>query len=67
MAWLRGLLRELAGQGRAVLLSSHVLSEVEQTVDRVAIVHEGRLRYAGPLDGLSGSLESAFLDITGTR
>jgi ABC-2 type transport system ATP-binding protein len=67
MAWLRGLLRGLAGQGRAVLLSSHVLSEVEQTVDRVAIVHEGRLRYAGPLDGLSGSLESAFLDITGTR
>ena len=65
--WMRGFLRTLAGQGRTILVASHVLSEVEQTVDRVAIVHEGRLRYAGPLDGLSGSLESAFLDITGTR
>jgi ABC-2 type transport system ATP-binding protein len=64
MSWLRGLLRELAGQGRAVVLSSHVLSEVAQTVDQVAIVHSGRLRYAGPLAGLSGSLESAFLDLT---
>jgi len=67
MAWLRGMLRDLAGQGRAVLLSSHVLSEVEQTVDRVAIIHEGRLRYAGQLDGLNGSLETAFLDLTGPR
>ncbi len=64
MAWLRGLLRTLAEQGRAILLSSHVLSEVAQTVDQVAIVHEGRLRYAGPLSGLGGSLESAFLDLT---
>jgi len=67
MAWLRSLLRDLAAQGRAVLLSSHVLSEVAQTVDRVAIVHEGRLRYAGRLDELDGSLESAFLDITSNR
>jgi ABC-2 type transport system ATP-binding protein len=67
MAWLRGMLRDLAKEGRAVLLSSHVLAEVAQTVDRVAIIHEGRLRYSGPLDGLSGSLESAFLDLTGTR
>jgi ABC-2 type transport system ATP-binding protein len=67
IAWLRSLLKDLAVQGRAILLSSHVLSEVAQTVDRVAIVHEGRLRYDGPLDGLEGSLESAFLDITGTR
>lgn len=67
MAWLRGMLRDLAKEGRAVLLSSHVLAEVAQTVDRVAIIHEGRLRYSGPLDGLGGSLESAFLDLTGTR
>ncbi len=42
--WLRGFLRHLAHeQGRTVLVSSHLLSEVEQTVDRVVIVGAGRL------------------------
>ncbi len=70
MAWLRGLLRDLAGQGRTVLVSSHVLAEVAQTADRVIVVHAGALRYAGPLHELSGpaggfdALESAFLRLT---
>jgi ABC-2 type transport system ATP-binding protein len=68
ISWLRALLRGLAAQGRAVLISSHVLSEVEQTADDVVIIHEGRLRYAGALDGLDGeSLESAFLTLTGAK
>jgi ABC-2 type transport system ATP-binding protein len=67
MAWLRGLLRQLAADGRTILISSHVLSEVAQTVDHVVIVHEGQLRFAGPLDGLGGdSLETAFLNLTST-
>jgi ABC-2 type transport system ATP-binding protein len=41
--WLRDLLRSLAAEGRTVLVSSHVLSEVAQTVDRVVIIHRGRL------------------------
>jgi ABC-2 type transport system ATP-binding protein len=67
MAWLRGLLRTLAGQGRTVVVSSHVLAEVAQTVDRVVIVHKGQLRYAGALDDLADpgtSLEAAFLRLT---
>jgi ABC-2 type transport system ATP-binding protein len=68
MAWLRGVLRDQAARGRAVLISSHVLSEVAQTVDQIVIIHEGRLRYAGPLDNLGGdSLEAAFLDLTTAR
>jgi ABC-2 type transport system ATP-binding protein len=68
IAWLRKLLRELAAHGRAILVSSHVLSEVSQTVDQVVILHEGRLRYAGDLDGLGGdSLEKAFLGLTGSE
>jgi ABC-2 type transport system ATP-binding protein len=68
MAWLRGLLRGLAAQGRTVVISSHVLSEVAQTVDQVVIINGGRLRYAGRLDGLGGeSLEAAFLDLTAAR
>jgi ABC-2 type transport system ATP-binding protein len=63
MAWLRGLLRDLADEGRTILISSHVLSEVAQTVDQVVIINQGRLRFAGPLDGL-GDLEAAFLRLT---
>jgi ABC-2 type transport system ATP-binding protein len=68
MAWLRGVLRELAAGGRTVLISSHVLAEVAQTVDRVVILHAGRLRFAGPLPELTRageSLEAAFLRLTG--
>ncbi|MEV0288513.1 ATP-binding cassette domain-containing protein [Kribbella sp. NPDC050820] len=63
MAWLRGLLRDLADEGRTILVSSHMLSEVAQTVDQVVIINEGRLRFAGPLEGL-GDLEASFLRLT---
>ncbi|HUZ68733.1 MAG TPA: ABC transporter ATP-binding protein [Candidatus Saccharimonadales bacterium] len=56
IVWLRGLLRHFADvDGRSVLISSHVLSEVEQTVDRVVIIAKGRLIYAGRLDDLEGA------------
>ena len=68
IAWLRELLRKQAAEGRAILVSSHVLSEVAQTVDQVVIVHQGQLRFAGPLDSLGeDSLETAFLNLTGAR
>jgi ABC-2 type transport system ATP-binding protein len=51
--WIRGLLRALAGEGRTVLVSSHLLSEVQQTVDQVVIIARGRAVYQGPLDGLN--------------
>jgi len=41
--WLRGLLRELAAQDRTVFVSSHLLSEVAQTVDEVVVLSRGRL------------------------
>ena len=41
--WLRDLLRSLAAEGRTILVSSHVLAEVAQTVDRVVIIHRGKL------------------------
>jgi ABC-2 type transport system ATP-binding protein len=56
IAWLRALLRHFADvDGRTVLVSSHVLSEVEQTVDRVVIIAKGRLIYEGRLDDLEGA------------
>jgi ABC-2 type transport system ATP-binding protein len=53
MAWLRGFLRFQADQGRTVLISSHQLAEVEQTVDDVVIIDHGRLLQAGPLSDLT--------------
>ena len=41
--WLRGFLRSLASEGRTILVSSHVLAEIAQTVDNVVIIHRGRL------------------------
>lgn len=52
IAWLRGFLRHLAGSGRTVLVSSHVLSEVRQTVDDVVIISRGRLVRAAELADL---------------
>jgi ABC-2 type transport system ATP-binding protein len=66
VAWLRGLLRDLADQGRTILLSRHLLSEAAQTVDQVVIINQGRLRFAGPLDDL-GDLEASFLRLTDTH
>ncbi|MGW2701703.1 ABC transporter ATP-binding protein [Streptomyces sp. NPDC001340] len=43
MRWLRDLLRQLADEGLAVLVSSHLLSEMEQVADRVAVLSKGRI------------------------
>jgi len=67
IAWLRGLLRGLADDGRTVIVASHVLSEIAQTADHVVIVSDGQVRFAGALGdiGASGNaLESAFLKLT---
>jgi ABC-2 type transport system ATP-binding protein len=67
IAWLRGLLRGLADEGRTVIVASHVLSEVAQTADHVVIVSAGQVRFAGPLGEIgptNNALESAFLKLT---
>jgi ABC-2 type transport system ATP-binding protein len=51
--WLRDLLRSLSAEGRTILISSHVLAEIAQTVDEVAIIHHGRLLAHAPLDELT--------------
>jgi ABC-2 type transport system ATP-binding protein len=53
IAWLRAFLRHLAGEGRTVLVSSHLLAEMAQTVDDVVIVSQGVLREQGPLATLT--------------
>ncbi|WP_102193455.1 ABC transporter ATP-binding protein [Microbacterium aurantiacum] len=67
IAWLRSFLRSFASGGGTVLLSSHVLSELEQCIDDLALIDGGRLVWAGPLAGFvaeNGTLEGAFLHAT---
>src|SRR5215467_3807615 len=67
IAWLRGLLRDLAAEGRTIVVASHQLGEIAQTADQIVIISAGELRFAGGLPelGAPGStLESAFLKLT---
>jgi ABC-2 type transport system ATP-binding protein len=56
MAWLRELLRRLASDGRTILISSHVLSELEQVADEVVVIRSGRLVTSGPVSSLRGAV-----------
>lgn len=55
--WLRDLLRSLAGEGRTVFLSSHILAEVAQTVDSVVILEHGQLVAHSALDELTARVQ----------
>ena len=61
IAWLRNFLRSLAAQGRTVLVSSHVLSEVQLTVDDVVIIRKGELVSYGALEDLSHGMAARVL------
>jgi ABC-2 type transport system ATP-binding protein len=65
--WLRTFLQGLAAQGRTVLVSSHLLAEVAQTVDQVLIIDRGRLLAHGTLAELTNgdkTLEDLYLELT---
>jgi ABC-2 type transport system ATP-binding protein len=74
--WMREFLRSLAGQGRAILVSSHLISEVENMADQLIVVGRGRVLAdagvgeliaavaAGQATGRRASLEDAYLRLT---
>jgi ABC-2 type transport system ATP-binding protein len=68
--WLRDFLRAFAAEGRTVFVSSHLLAEVSQTVDRAVIIDGGRLVAESSLQELTSTgdepvtLEDAFLELT---
>ncbi len=55
VAWLRGFLRHFASGGGAVLVSSHILSEVGAVADRVVVIHEGRLVTEGSVRDITSA------------
>jgi len=66
IAWLREFLRTLQSEGRTILVSSHQLAEMQNTIDDVIIIHQGKLiahdSMAAVIGG--GTLEEAFLRLT---
>ncbi|WP_129670183.1 ABC transporter ATP-binding protein [Phytoactinopolyspora endophytica] len=65
--WIRELLRSLAAEGRTVLLSSHLMSEMELTADRLVVIGRGRLitdTTVGELAERFGRLEDAYMYLT---
>jgi ABC-2 type transport system ATP-binding protein len=64
--WLRDLVRNLAAEGTAVLVSSHILAEVAQSVDSVIIINHGRGVVQAPIAELTATarLEDVFLGLT---
>jgi ABC-2 type transport system ATP-binding protein len=55
--WIRGLLRSLAADGRTVFVSSHLMSEMERTADRVVVLGKGRLVVDAPMERLVAASE----------
>jgi len=71
IVWMRGLLRALAGEGRAVLVSSHLMSELQDVADHLVVAGRGKViadaSVADLIAGASGdrvSLEQAYLELT---
>lgn len=66
IAWLRNLLKHLADQGRTILVSSHQLLEMQNTVDDVIIINKGKLVTSGNVAEVCAgrSLEDTFLQLT---
>jgi len=62
-----GLIQELKAEGKSVLFCSHLLDDVERLVDKVLVLHQGRVLFSGTLEELCGSgkenVEAAFLKL----
>jgi len=61
IAWLRDFMRYLAGEGRTILVSSHLLAEMAQTIDNAVIVSHGQLKAQGTLESLTAGVAQASM------
>lgn len=62
--WIRLFLRHLASEGKTVLLSSHLLSEAQHTVDDLVVIRRGELAFAGSLAELQRGTRTVLVEAT---
>ena len=67
IAGLRGVLQRYAAGGRCVVVSSHLLAEVEQTCSHVVVLHRGRVVLSGAVPALLGESAATLLAVEGAR
>jgi ABC-2 type transport system ATP-binding protein len=67
VAWIRGLLQALAAEGRTVFLSSHLMSEMENTADHLIIIGRGRLIADEPLAGFTRAAAASHVQLRSPR
>lgn len=60
---IRNLIHELKSQGKTLLFSTHILSDVEEVADHIAIIHHGHILHESPRDDITGDLEPFFSQI----
>ena len=65
--WIRGFMRSLAAEGRAVLVSSHLMSELEDTADHLVVIGRGRLIAEGDVDELVGAASDGRVSLRTPR
>jgi ABC-2 type transport system ATP-binding protein len=61
IAWLRDFMRYLASEGRTILVSSHLLAEMAQTIDNAVIVSHGQLKAQGTLESITAGIAQASM------
>ncbi|MCZ7537109.1 MAG: ATP-binding cassette domain-containing protein [Acidimicrobiia bacterium] len=61
---IRALFRRLAGEGTSVVVSSHLLSEIQAACDRLVMIQDGHLLFSGPLDELLAAQHSSVVVVT---
>ena len=61
--WVRGLLRRLASEGRAVFVSSHLMSEMALTADHLVVIGKGRLIAEMPIDEFTAKNSNAYIQV----
>ena len=62
--WVRETCRRLAGEGRTVFISSHLMSEMAQTADHLIVIGRGRILTSGPVDEVIASVTSDVVRVT---
>ncbi len=67
VTWVRGLVRQLASEGRTVLLSSHLMSEMAMTADHLLVIGRGRIIAAGPVHDVIESATGAVVVVRSPR
>ncbi len=67
VAWIRGLLKAMAAEGRAIFVSSHLMSEMENTADHLIVIGRGRLIADAPLAEFTRAAAAAHVQVRSPR